>query len=205
MRTPPPPNLLGDRDIEYSFISSRIPQGPGRSLEFGCGSSYLSLIAARKGFQATALDLQPVEWHYQHPNLTFLQIDVFDVDVPPSGFDLVLNCSSIEHVGLTRYGDRAAVDGDLEAMQRLRHLMKASALMLLTIPVGRDSVFLPLHRVYGVERLPRLLDGLRVEHHEYWSKSAQNQWVEVDKKTALDCVAQPHVYGLGCFALRISQ
>jgi hypothetical protein len=27
----------------------------------------------------------------------------------------------------------------------------------------------------------------------------------VDKKTALDCVAQPHVYGLGCFALRVLQ
>jgi 2-polyprenyl-3-methyl-5-hydroxy-6-metoxy-1,4-benzoquinol methylase len=95
---PPPPNLLGDREIEYSFISSYLPTGPGRSLEFGCGSSYLSLIAVRKGFIATAVDLQPVDWHYKHSNLSFIRKDFFDLDVPQASFDLVLNCSSIEHV-----------------------------------------------------------------------------------------------------------
>src|SRR5919106_5239402 len=79
---PPPPNLLGDREIEYSFISSHLPAGSGRSLEFGCGSSYLSLVAVRKGFTATAVDLQPVHWHYKHQNLSFIQKDFFDLDIP---------------------------------------------------------------------------------------------------------------------------
>jgi SAM-dependent methyltransferase len=200
---PPPPNLLGDREIEYSFVSSYLPTGPGRSLEFGCGSSYLSLVAVRKGFTAMAVDLQPVHWDYKHPNLSFIQKDFLDLDVPQASFDLVLNCSSIEHVGLTRYGDRAAVDGDLKTMERLREVMKPGAIMLLTIPVGRDSVFPPLHRVYGRERLPRLLDGFTTEYREYWIKNGENRWEQVDEEIAFNYVPQPHVYGLGCFVLRV--
>jgi SAM-dependent methyltransferase len=200
---PSPPNLLGDREIEYSFISSYLPSGPGRSLEFGCGSSYLSLIAIRKGFTATAVDLLPVHWHYKHPNLHFIQKDFFDLDIPQRSLDLVLNCSSIEHVGLTRYGDRVDTDGDLKAMGVLRDVMKPGAIMLLTIPVGRDSVFPPFHRIYGRERLPRLLEGFTVEYCEYWTKNEENKWEEVDREIALNYVAQPHVYGLGCFVLQV--
>jgi SAM-dependent methyltransferase len=200
---PPPPNLLGDREIEYSFISSYLPTGPGRSLEFGCGNSYLSLIAVRRGFTATAVDLLPVHWHYKHSNLSFIQKDFLDLDVSAASFDLVLNCSSIEHVGLTRYGDRSAAEGDLKAMRRLREVMKPGAIMLLTIPVGCDAVFAPLHRVYGRERLPRLLEGFTIEHCEYWTKNGENIWEQVDGETALNYVSQPHVYGLGCFVLRV--
>jgi hypothetical protein len=42
------PNLRGDRDIEYSWILANLPSGPGKALDFGCGKSYLALVAARK-------------------------------------------------------------------------------------------------------------------------------------------------------------
>lgn len=64
---PPPPNLRGDRHIEYSWIAANMPSGPGAALEFGCGNSWLSLAAARRGFRTLAIDLTPVEWPYVCP------------------------------------------------------------------------------------------------------------------------------------------
>jgi len=57
---PPPPNLLGDRDIEYSWIASHISEGPGEALDFGAGQGHIGLIAAMKGFNVSAIDLMPI-------------------------------------------------------------------------------------------------------------------------------------------------
>ena len=74
--------------------------------------------------------------------------------------------------------------------------------MLLTIPVGRDAIFAPLHRVYGRERLPALLDGYIVEREDYWVKNDQNDWVLTDKQDALARKPQERLYALGCFRLK---
>jgi len=204
-------NLLGDRDIEWSWVASQMPSGPGEALDFGTGGSHLALMAAQRDFNVTAVDLEPVQWPYVHPRLRFIQGDILKLPLPREHFDLVINCSTVEHVGLAgRYGvteDRP--NGDLEAMARLRELMKPGGIMLLTIPVGRDAVFAPLCRVYGRERLPLLLEGYIVEKEAFWVKDRENRWVQTDRETALDFEASAgswdplqNVYALGCFVLR---
>lgn len=200
---PKPPNLAGDRHVEYSWIAAHVPQGPGQALEFGCGQSFLSLIAANRGFSVTAIDLTPVQWFYVHPSLTFVQKDLFEVGLKPSSVDLILNCSAIEHVGLGRYGDIEGSNGDLEAMRLMRRILKPGGLMLLTIPVGVDAVHQPLHRVYGTERLPRLLEGYEVQRKQFWLKDEQNRWKNVAEEVALHQPSRPALYGLGCFVLEV--
>ena len=199
---PPIPNLKGDRDIEYSWVAANMPDGPGTALDFGCGSSYLALIAAQRGFKVTAIDLTSVDWPYVHPNLAFLQRDIFDLDLLPSSLDLVINCSAVEHTGLGRYGDPQNSNGDIEVMNLLHDLLKSGGSMFLTVPVGRDAVFVPLHRVYGSERLPLLLDNFIVEKKEYWAKDHKNRWVRVDERVALSAHPKSTCYGIGCFVLR---
>ena len=197
------PNLLGDRCIEWSWVASKMPLGPGQALDFGPGGSYLGLIAAQRGFNVTAVDLESPRWPYLHPHLRFVQGDILKLPLPEEHFDLVVNCSTVEHVGISgRYGvTESCPDGDFEAMARLKELMKPGGVMLLTIPVGRDKVFVPLHRVYGAERLPRLLNGYTIEDEEYWVKNQQNNWILTDKQDALTRDAQERLYGLGCFVL----
>jgi len=197
-------NLAGDRDIEWSWIASQMPSGPGEALNFGPGGSYLALIAAQRGFNVTAVDLEPVRWYYLHPRLRFTQGDILRLSLPEEHFDLVINCSTVEHVGLARrYGvTEDCPDGDLEAMASLHSLLKPGGVMLLTIPIGRDTVFAPLHRVYGTKRLPKLLNGYVVEKKEYWLKDDQNRWVLAHEEEALDRRPQRSRYGLGCFVLR---
>ncbi len=125
------------------------------ALDLGPGGSHLALIAAQRGFKVTAVDLQSVRWPYVHPEIRFVRDDILKLPFPERHFDLVINCSTVEHVGLVeRYRvTENRPDGDLEAMVRLRSLMKPGSMMLLTVPIGCDAVFAPLHRVYGPERL----------------------------------------------------
>lgn len=204
-------NLWGDRDIEYSFIAAHMPTGPGEALDFGSGASYMSLLAARRGFRVIALDLEQQTLAWLHPAVQFVQGDLLKREWLPNQFDLVINCSTVEHIGLVgRYSvTEAHPMGDLEAMAKLRALMKPNSVMMLTIPIGQDAVFAPLCRVYGEQRLPLLLDGYDVVHEEFWVKNNENRWVLCDKATALrfqsDCRSWDplrNVYALGCFALR---
>ena len=205
------PNLAGERDVEWSWICSQIFSGPGEALDFGTGSSYLGLMAAQRGFNVTAIDLEPVNWLYIHPKLRFLQEDILKVSLPSEQFDLVINCSTIEHVGLAgRYGvTENRVNGDLEVMIKLRKSMKPSGVMLLTIPIGQDAVFAPLHRIYGRQRLALLLNGYIVEKEEFWVKDRQNRWIQCDREIAFNFQAQAgswdplkNAYALGCFVLQ---
>ncbi len=205
------PNLAGDRDVEWAWIASQMPSGPGEALDFGNGGNNLALLAAQRGFNVTAVDLESVRWHYIHPLLCFIQGDILNLSLPKKHFDLIINCSTVEHVGITgRYGVTENCSyGDIEAMKRLRHFMKTDGLMLLTIPVGHDAVFPPLHRIYGAQRLPKLLEGYRIKEEAFWVKDDQNHWVLCNRNTALNFHASAgslnplqNVYGLGCFVLR---
>lgn len=180
-------NLQGDRDIEWSFIAAHLPDGPGEALDFGSGGSQLSLTAAFRGFRVTAFDRQSYPLPYAHPGLRVQLGDILETSLPADHYDLVMNCSTVEHVGLAgRYGaSDPRPDGDLEAMAILRSVMKPGGRMLLTVPVGRDAVFRPMCRVYGAERLPRLLEGFTRVHEEYWTKREGNAWVPCDAAEAL--------------------
>ncbi len=203
-------NLLGDRDIEWSFVTAHMPAGPGRALDFGPGGSHLALAAARKGFDVTALDLEKPVFPYLHEHLELAGGDILKFPLQDNSLDLIINCSTVEHVGLVgRYGiNESAPDGDLKAMGVLHRSMKPHATMLLTIPVGRDRVFAPFCRVYGDSRLPKLLKGFRIEKEEYWVKDSANRWIQAPKQQALSYEASigshplKNIYALGCFVLR---
>lgn len=197
-------NLQGDRDIEWSFVAAYCPEGPGYALDFGTGGSSLGLIAARKKFQVTSIDLGKVEWPYINPHLEFIQGDLLEMSFQQKEFDIIINCSTIEHVGLQgRYNIfHNKPDGDIEAMQYMKNILKDNGHMLITIPVGIDAIFKPLHRVYGLERLPKLFYGYSIQYEEFWVKNSDNKWIMTDKNDALLRETQPYLYGLGCFILR---
>ena len=204
-------NIDGERHVEWSFLSSEMPQGPGEAIDFGCENGYMSLLAAEKGFRVLAVDLEAQNFAFQHPNIKFQLGDFLKLDLPANHFDLIVNCSSVEHVGVAgRYGIKAQQDdGDLEAVLKFANVLKPGGLLIMTAPCGEDAVMAPWCRVYGAERLPRLLSPLRLEKERYWVKNEENRWAEVDRRTALSFEPRhdpvnPHgcSYALGGFVLR---
>jgi SAM-dependent methyltransferase len=195
------PTLHGDRSVEWSFCFARLDDGPGSTLDFGADKGFLSLAAAQRGHDVIALDRLPPALEFEHDRVTALQADILDRPLADRRFDQIINCSSVEHVGLAgRYGSRERPDGDLEAMSILRELLLPEGRMILTIPVGRDLVCQPLHRIYGQERLPRLLDGYELEEEQFWAK--ETSWSRAERDHALATKGSRSFYSLGMFVLR---
>jgi hypothetical protein len=201
-------DLTGDRNVEWSWVAAHLPETPGAVLDFGSGDAFLGLMAAMKGGRVTALDLQRVQLPYEIRSLETRTGDILDMDFDEKQFDVIINCSSVEHVGLAgRYGSKDVPDGDLIAMDRLRRLLRApGGIMILTVPIGKDSVFHPWHRVYGTNRLHLLLRGFEFIRKEYWSKrTGRNTWIRVAEKEALAVQPSECFYALGLFVLKANR
>jgi len=195
--------LSGDRDLEWSWVIAKAPNGSRRTLDFGPGNSTTPIALSFISDEVVCLDLNKPEIDYGVKNITHI---LGDLTSPPAGlgkFDLIVNCSSIEHVGLPgRYGSTEVTDGDLIGMQNLHELMNESAKMLLTVPVGKDGVYLPNHRVYGEVRLPQLLSGFKVENERFFEKTNSRRfWAETNKETALATTSSASFYSIGLFVL----
>lgn len=89
-------------------------------------------------------------------------ITVAEYDREPVVFDAAFSISSFEHDGLGRYGDPLNPDGDIQAMRKMRTMLKPKSLLFLAVPIGRDELIWNAHRVYGRIRLPKLLDGWKI-------------------------------------------
>lgn len=204
-------NIEGERNVEWSFLSSEMPSGPGEAIEFGCEHGYMSLMAAQRGFHVLANDLEEQHFTWQHPNVVFRQGDFLQIPLVQNYFDLAINCSSVEHVGVVgRYGIEVDQDqGDIKVMDRLAQVLKPRGILLMTAPCGKDALMAPWCRVYGSERLPKVLAPFSIVKQEYWTKNDENRWVKSSRDAALSFKptydpsnAHGCAYALGCFVLQ---
>lgn len=203
MREDKPPAdhpLAGDRAIEWSWVVSHLPQERSCILDVGCVASVLTGISARLGHIVTAVDLREIE--YEMSGVTFHNGDFLELNLGEVCFDIIMNCSTIEHVGLPdRYGSSEFKNGDLAAMEKMGRLLRTHGRMLLTIPIGLDAVYSPFHRVYGAMRLPLLLKGYIVLEEEFWAKDETHRWRRCTKESALTTKGSESYYALGLFLL----
>lgn len=200
---PPIPNNAGAREIEYSWIFANMPNDGGLALDLGVGNSYTGLVAARKGYEVLGIDLRHIQFNFIHPQFKFCKKDIFNLDIKTNSLDLIINCSTIEHIGLKgRYNvEKQKENRDLEAMKLLSSLLKKNKFMLMTIPVGKDQVCHHYHRVYGSKRLPKLLEMWEIKKEEFWLKNETNQWIKTSREEAINMETNRYYYGLGLFLL----
>tara|TARA_R110000824_G_scaffold376347_1_gene567454 strand:+ start:107 stop:832 length:726 start_codon:yes stop_codon:yes gene_type:complete len=131
---------------------------------------YEALVIEHGAETCTVIEYSPRESF--HEKIAYLQPHEVTAE---HKFDACLSISSYEHDGLGRYGDPLNVDGDLEAMKNTKNLLVTDGLLYLSIPVGRDKVVYNVHRVYGVNRLPLLLEGWEtVDRYGFFPESFTN-------------------------------
>jgi SAM-dependent methyltransferase len=196
-------SLAGDRWVEWSYCMARLADGPGTTMDFGAAIGFVSLAAAQRGHQVTALDREPSTFDFAHPGIEHVQADILDRPLADRRFDQIINCSSVEHVGLAgRYGSGNQPDGDLDAMRIMAGMLAPGGRMILTIPVGQDRVVPPLHRIYGEQRLPRLIEAYSIAEEQYWVKDPGSRlWEQKQRADALAVEGSAAFYALGLFVL----
>ena len=224
-------DIEGSDSLGQAWFMTKLKHLGGTILDFGSGSEAgYGRILAKHGFNVICIDIASPRMPEQLPNLKYIQGDLTDLfseeEFAKSQFtgfmgiwpetpvmpDFITNLSSIEHAGLAgRYGSKDDPDQDLKIMKLMRHLIKPDSsygFQLLQIPVGIDDTIGYYHRIYGKERLPRLLEGWEVEDEAYWRKNDDNIYIQTDKETCLKEKATysiPHYYAVGCFKLKVAE
>src|ERR1035437_4322917 len=185
LRKETPHPLAGDRAIEWSWVIEHLPNQPSKILDLGSVGSPITGISARLGHNVTSIDIRDIE--YEMKNVNFQKKDIIDIDILNEKFDAIILCSMIEHIGLPdRYGSNTYTHGDLIAMDKLKKVMKANCIIIITIPVGIDSIIPPYHRIYGEKRLPLLFKNYKIMSEEFWCKEKEGQWKVCNRKEALN-------------------
>jgi SAM-dependent methyltransferase len=197
--------LRGEKELDYGWVAANVGHGPGLALDVGCVNSPLSSILASLKYQVVGIDLRD-DIPYELKKFSLIQGDFNKVEFVPASFDLVVLCSTVEHIGLAgRYDNPDVPDGDLIAMEKVGSILKHDGRCILTIPAGLDGVYSPWHRVYGSERLPKLLRGFDVVKSRFFVKRERNKWRETDEGTALSYQGNAFRYALGQFLLTLGK
>ena len=192
----------GDRAIEFPWCLQFLMRPECRVLDIGSVGSPLTGAAWRLGHEVVSVDLRAIE--YELEGMVFIQADITKVDLPKHSFDVILLCSTVEHIGLGgRYGSPDIPDGDLQMMRLCQDWLALDGKIALTIPVGLDATVAPRHRIYGYQRLPRLLSGYTVVRKEFWKKNDHNRWVQVSEQTAMQTDGTDSPSALGLFDLSV--
>lgn len=193
-------DLDGEKLIDWGWVCVNLPAGPRRALEIGPGKSPIIPAMLALGYDVTAVDLSSDISHL-FSNIRF-HFGGFEEIESDKGFDVIVLCSVVEHIGLSgRYNSREDRDGDLKAMRKALEWLNPRGQLFLTIPVGKDAVHRPWHRVYGQERLKQLLEGFSIVQSRYLVKRPWGPWYVAEESDALSFGPDIQRYALGEFIL----
>lgn len=146
-----------EQDIELA-VKRWLP-GAARALVVGSVSPWVEAILFRQGCREIfTLDLVKIHSELQElTTVTYGEWEQLGLKA-----DLILSFSTVEHIGLGRYGDTEDQDADIKWMRyfALRNLAPGGA-HLLGVPVGEMSICSAAHRIYGPDRMEKLLEGWR--------------------------------------------
>ena len=152
--------------LQGMYLQERLKrQPPGRFLEVGCGSGWVSALLLKHGWTGSGIDLHaPSVARAQEINQTSVdagryqarQIDFFESDplLDQNQFDLIISCMVIEHL------DDAV---ERAYFRRCRQLVGDGGLLITIVPAsqahwGIEDVIAGHFRRYTQESLARSLD-----------------------------------------------
>jgi hypothetical protein len=131
----------------------------------GSQSPLYESICLFYGGSPTVIDYQKII--YEDDRIKAMTVEEYNKK--PIAFDAAFSISSFEHDGLGRYGDPINPDADLDAMTKMKSMIKPRGMLFLSIPVERnDRLIWNLYRTYGRLRLPKLLLNWKIVNIYGW-------------------------------------
>ena len=167
--------LFTDRVVEYPLLFQHLNPNAKTILDFGCVEDLLPIHFASLGYQVHGLDFR--KYSFTHPNFKFTQGDILTWTPPENQFDMVCSISTVEHVGLTGYGDPEKSDGDKVAIQKLWTALKPGGDLILTVPAGKATTRRNM-RIYDLDRIKEVVPNPRIIR--FFAKPTRyGNWAEV--------------------------
>lgn len=166
--------VISERIVEYPVLFQYLDLNSTEILDFGCVEDLLPLHLCALGYSVTGLDFRP--YPFTHPNFKFIQADILTWQPPAEAFDTIISSSTIEHVGLSYYGDPAKEDGDKIAVEKLLQALKKGGDLLVTLPAGKNAVERGM-RIYDADSVNQLIPNIEVQRY-FCKTSRYGHWQE---------------------------
>src|SRR5665213_121677 len=160
------------RRFEYPF-QVRCLTAPGVCVgvvvDMGGGNSYSTVVPIVLGLRDSRTISVDVVNHtaVSKYGIEYVRGDCMNTTLPAECADVVTIISTLEHVGLGRWGDPLDVDGDIKAMREARRILRPGGHVVLTVPYGYPTVVFNLHRIYDQGRINKLSEGFEMVREEY--------------------------------------
>lgn len=170
---------ISERILEHIFVHNRLPRETCRVLDLGSAESTNAIEMASLGFDVVGVDMRLLP--LSHPNFQMVQANLADLPFADESFDLAVSLSTIEHVGLTWYGNVDATTSDQAAIDEVSRVLKPGSKFIVTVPYGRAGET-PVHRIYDRKGLENLFNkftwtevcyGLRDENNWTFSQDEE--------------------------------
>jgi SAM-dependent methyltransferase len=177
------------RKFDYPFLARCIIRSDVKKeilVDMGGGNSYstvVPMLLQQVGMRILSIDVVNHNTVSKY-GVRYVQGDCMNTNLPDETADIVAIISTLEHVGLGRWGDPLDVNGDLRAMEEARRILKPGGHVILTVPYGFPTVVFNLHRIYDSGRFQRLSHGFEVVCTEYTLNGNSSNREEVEEQKA---------------------
>lgn len=173
-----------ERVVEVPLILSSIPKDkPLKILDIGCRYSILAIQLASIGHKVDGIDIN--SYHLKHPNFNFKKQDIIKSGFKDNTFDIIISLSTLEHIGLGRYGDQLDHGADTKVVKEVSRILSSDGRFLLTVPFGIKGVT-PWYRVYDFPSIEKLLkdNGLKVDEIRFYKEQNKGCWMPTTQDEA---------------------
>jgi SAM-dependent methyltransferase len=144
----------------FRILEKLVPErGLRRGADIGCATGCFPAMQVAAGIQScTVFEVREAEANDERVQVRVQDL-TYATDLEPE-FDLITCLSTIEHIGLGRYGDPIDPWGDVKMAANLARLLRPGGVMLLSFPSGPGCVVWNKHRIYSPLRRASLINGL---------------------------------------------
>lgn len=165
---------------------------PHKHLDIGSCLRFVSIVSA----------FIPVEFYDYRPTkitLSGLKAGGADLLSLPfaEGTISSLSCMHVvEHIGLERYGDAFAPEGDLQAMAELERVLSKKGTLLFVVPIGEEArIQYNAHRIYTYEQIISYFPSCSLKSFSLILDNGKF----IDRASQKDTCGQK--YACGCFEI----
>lgn len=146
------PNALLDIGISLDKLSTDLSEK--KILVIGSITPWIECFLLSKGASKVYItDINEIM--VENDNIIFIN----ENDIINHNFDFILSYSSIEHIGLGRYGDIIDENGDINYMNNLYDILNKNTTLLISIPVYINYIVEGIwHRIYDKSRIEKLFE-----------------------------------------------
>ncbi len=168
--------IVSEQMVENGLVLRALRNSEKRILDFGGFESTLPLQLSALGFSVTVLDQR--RYPFSHPNLRVVVSDLFSPTLScGEPYDAIISISTVEHLGLGRYGDIAKPDADERGARILWSMLREGGRLFATVPLGEPTTQRG-YRVYdtaGVHRVFPQVTAIRC----FAKEGREGTWCEV--------------------------